>query len=95
MKVNEVLKSQLLHCKPMKARFRLPMNSELASQYLIAAISAEVEYRNHPFRNGNLCVLKDCPNKTREVSFTMRTAESSVFAFMTMVLSAIRAYNIL
>ena len=53
MKVNEVLKSQLLHRKPMKARFKLPMNSELAAQYLTAAISAEVEYRNHPFRNGN------------------------------------------
>lgn len=53
MKVNEVLKSQLLHRKPMKARFKLPMNSELVSQYLIAAISAEVEYRNHPFRNGS------------------------------------------
>ena len=37
----------------MKARFKLPMNSELAAQYLTAAISAEVEYRNHPFRNGN------------------------------------------
>ena len=37
----------------MKARFKLPMNSELATQYLTAAISAEVEYRNHPFRNGN------------------------------------------
>lgn len=50
MKVNEVLKSQLLHRKPMKARFKLPMNSELAAQYLTAAISAEVEYRNHPQR---------------------------------------------
>ena len=37
----------------MKARFKLPMNSETAAQYLTAAISAEVEYRNHPFRNGN------------------------------------------
>ncbi len=34
----------------MKARFKLPMNSELAAQYLTAAISAEVEYRNHPQR---------------------------------------------
>lgn len=50
MKVNEVLKSQLLHRKPMKARFKLPMNSELAAQYLTAAISAEVEYCNHPQR---------------------------------------------
>lgn len=50
MKVNEVLKSQLLHRKPMKARFKLPMNSELAAQYLTAAISAEVEYRNHSQR---------------------------------------------
>ena len=50
MKVNEVLKLQLLHRKLMKARFKLPMNSELAAQYLIAAISAEVEYRNHPQR---------------------------------------------
>lgn len=53
MKVNEVLKSQLLHRKPMKARFKLPMKSELAAQYLTAAISAEVEYRNNPFRNGS------------------------------------------
>lgn len=53
MKVNEVLKSQLLHRKPMKARFKLPMNSELAAQYLTAAISAEVEYRNHTFRNSD------------------------------------------
>ena len=44
------MKSQLLHRKPMKARFKLPMNSELASQYLIAAISTEVEYRNRTFR---------------------------------------------
>lgn len=50
MKVNEVLKLQLLHRKLMKARFKLPMNSELAAQYLTAAISAEVEYRNHPQR---------------------------------------------
>lgn len=45
MKVNEVLKSQLLHRKPTKARFKLPLNSELT-----AAISAEVEYRNRTFR---------------------------------------------
>ena len=50
MKVNEVLKSQLLHRKPMKARFKFPMNSELATQYLTVAISVEVEYRNHPQR---------------------------------------------
>ena len=50
MKVNEVLKSQLLHRKPMKARFKLPMNSETAARYLTAAISAEVEYRNRTFR---------------------------------------------
>lgn len=50
MKVNEVLKSQLLHRKPMKAHFKLPINSELAAQYLTTAISAEVEYRNHPQR---------------------------------------------
>ena len=53
MRVNEVLKSQLLHRKPMKARFKLPMNSETAAQYLIAAISAEVEYRDHTFLNGD------------------------------------------
>lgn len=53
MKVNEVLKLQLLHRKPMKARFKLPTNSETAAQYLTAAISAEVEYRNHTFRNGD------------------------------------------
>jgi hypothetical protein len=50
MKVNEVLESQLLHRKPMKARFKLPINSELAAQYLTTAISVEVEYRNHPQR---------------------------------------------
>ena len=49
MKVNEVLKSQLLHRKPIKARFKLPLNSETAAQYLTAAISAEVEYRNREF----------------------------------------------
>ena len=49
MKVNVVLKSQLLHRKPMKARFKLPLNSETAVQYLTAAISAEVEYRNRKF----------------------------------------------
>lgn len=53
MKVNEVLKSQLLHRKPMKARFKLPMNSETAALYLTAAISAEVEYRSHTFLNGD------------------------------------------
>ena len=53
MKVNEVLKLQLLHRKPMKARLKLPTNSETAAQYLTAAISAEVEYRNHTFRNGD------------------------------------------
>ena len=47
------MKSQLLHRKPMKARFKLPINSETAVQYLTAAISAEVEYRNHTFRNGD------------------------------------------
>ena len=50
MKVNEVLKSQLLHRKPINARFKLPMNSETAARYLTAAISAEVEYRNRTFR---------------------------------------------
>lgn len=50
MKVNEVLKLQQLHRKPMKARFKLPMDSELVARYLTAAISAEVEYRNHPQR---------------------------------------------
>lgn len=53
MKVNEVLKSQLLLRKPMKARFKLLMNGETAAQYLIAAISAEVEYRDHTFLNGD------------------------------------------
>ena len=37
----------------MKARFKLPMNIETAAQYLTSVISAEVEYRNHPFRNGS------------------------------------------
>ncbi len=43
------MKSQLLHRKPMKARFKLPMSNELASQYLVSSISAEVEYRNRRF----------------------------------------------
>ena len=33
----------------MKARFKLPMSNELASQYLVSSISAEVEYRNRRF----------------------------------------------
>ena len=33
----------------MKARFKLPMSSELTSQYLLSSISAEVEYRHREF----------------------------------------------
>jgi DNA replication protein DnaC len=44
---------QLLHRKPIKAHFKLPTNNETAAQHLTAVISAEVEYRNHTFRNGD------------------------------------------
>ena len=49
MKVDEVLKSQLLHRKPMKAHFRVPMDCTTTAQYLLAAVSAEVEYRQRKF----------------------------------------------
>lgn len=44
---------QLLHRKPIKAHFKLPTNNETAAQHLTAVISAEVECRNHTFRNGD------------------------------------------
>ncbi len=43
------MKSQFLRRKPMKARFKLPIDGEHAVLYLSAAISAEVEYRNQAF----------------------------------------------
>ena len=33
----------------MKAHFRVPMNSATTAQYLLAAVSAEVEYRQRKF----------------------------------------------
>ena len=45
----EELKKSMLQCRPMKARFRMPMSEEKAYVCLLAAIMAEVEYRHRIF----------------------------------------------
>ena len=72
----EALKKSLLQRRPMKTRFKLPMPEDEAYAYLLAAMMAEVEYRQRSF-----CTSEDMENQLHEIAHWL-TSSSPNFATM-------------